>query len=412
MRFVDSRRSGARFGPRPAVDDRRRTAAQERVVAMLRLGGFAFSSDQADAEREARAALDGWAADGLPFATDASGARRFDPVEVVCFLKRRGLDGQDPFFERRWAATGRRLVESLAQAQDAQIEFSLRRRFAIHTPAGERLRLRAPAPLESVHGPGAVARAEAAGLDEARVEAGDGRLEIRGVSRGLGVAELAATYLLSREAAPSADPPQPAHLAPREGLVCVDAQVAELARRLAGTPARPEAALKAFWSYMLDELCCGPVPYEQIDPRAPCDFVLRSGWYDCQLGAALFVALCRAVGVPARVVGGHVLYQKAPTNHFWAEAWLEGRWAPFDFLCFDLSLGGRDMAWRERFFGRLDARLIAERRPLEFTGAPGVRIPPVWRVLQTPEPDGARMELEGVDGAPVLSDLVSVRPAP
>ena len=258
----------------------------------------------------------------------------------------------------------------------------------------------------------AVARAEAAGLDEARVEAGDGRLEIRGVSRGLGVAELAATYLLSREAAPSADPPQPAHLAPREGLVCVDAQVAELARRLAGTPARPEAALKAFWSYMLDELCCGPVPYEQIDPRAPCDFVLRSGWYDCQLGAALFVALCRAVGVPARVVGGHVLYQKAPTNHFWAEAWLEGRWAPFDFLCFDLSLGGRDMAWRERFFGRLDARLIAERRPLEFTGAPGVRIPPVWRVLQTPEPDGARMELEGVDGAPVLSDLVSVRPAP
>jgi hypothetical protein len=57
---------------------------------------------------------------------------------------------------------------------------------------------------------------------------------------------------------------------------------------------------------MIDELACGPVHYDQVTPATPCDWVLESGWYDCQLGSAFLVALARARGIPARIVGGYV----------------------------------------------------------------------------------------------------------
>lgn len=48
--------------------------------------------------------------------------------------------------------------------------------------------------------------------------------------------------------------------------------------------------------------------------------------------ARLLVALCRSVGVHARLVSGLVLSldQPDPPLHCWAEAWVQGRWLPMD----------------------------------------------------------------------------------
>lgn len=55
---------------------------------------------------------------------------------------------------------------------------------------------------------------------------------------------------------------------------------------------------------------------------------------DCTEYAALVVALCRACGVPARMVGGYFTQRSLaprPTDyHNWAEVWLDGRWRVAD----------------------------------------------------------------------------------
>ncbi|MEL7020643.1 MAG: 7TM domain-containing protein [Bacteroidota bacterium] len=53
----------------------------------------------------------------------------------------------------------------------------------------------------------------------------------------------------------------------------------------------------------------------------------------CNGKSRLFVALCRAQGIPARVVGGLILQQTTKkTSHLWAEAYVHGNWIPFDVL--------------------------------------------------------------------------------
>lgn len=52
----------------------------------------------------------------------------------------------------------------------------------------------------------------------------------------------------------------------------------------------------------------------------------------CQDHTHVFLACCRALGVPARYVSGYVdpVGDQPATSHAWAEAWVAGRWMSFD----------------------------------------------------------------------------------
>ncbi len=57
---------------------------------------------------------------------------------------------------------------------------------------------------------------------------------------------------------------------------------------------------------------------------------LRLGEASCNGKSRLFVALARATGIPARLVGGLVLTGgKKRTSHQWVEAYVGGHWVPF-----------------------------------------------------------------------------------
>jgi hypothetical protein len=274
------------------------------------------------------------------------------------------------------------------------------------------LRLRAPLPLVSIYGDGLHIAPFVEGSKDARLGFSDGRLEARLVATGEGPVTVGAK-LSFRGAVqpPRSEGPQnrTAYLRPREGLIVVTERVNKLANALAGPGADAASAVGAFWNYMLDELVCGAIHYDQVRADAPCDSALETGWYDCQLGSALFIALCRARGIPARMVGGHVLYRRAPTNHYWAEVWFEETgWTPFDLLSWDLSLGGRDLRWRDHFRGRIDDRMITQVLPFQFTGALGVAMPNTWHIVQTIKNEGVEISLAAVDGEPVYSDFVSI----
>lgn len=58
---------------------------------------------------------------------------------------------------------------------------------------------------------------------------------------------------------------------------------------------------------------------------------LRLGEASCNGKGRLFVALARAAGIPARLVGGLLLeVGRKRTSHQWVEAYVGGHWVPFD----------------------------------------------------------------------------------
>jgi hypothetical protein len=250
---------------------------------------------------------------------------------------------------------------------------------------------------------------------EAQTNLAPGRLEARMITSGEPEVTLGAK--LSFTALPQKPFPSPEgtkpdmalYLRDREGLIVVSKRIRALAQSLVAADAPVREAVRAFWDYILGELNCGQIHYDQLDPASPGDSILDAGWFDCQMGAALFATLCRAHGIPARLVGGHLLYHVIPGNHFWVEVWIEDQgWTPFDFLSWDLSCGGRDVEWRDHFFGRVDYRLTSERLPREFTGTLGVPIPEAWCVIQLPRPGGLEIGFLDINGTSVYADTIRV----
>ena len=60
---------------------------------------------------------------------------------------------------------------------------------------------------------------------------------------------------------------------------------------------------------------------------------LRRNRASCNGKSRLFVALCRAQGIPAKVIGGIILENVSKrTSHLWASVYYQGYWIPFDVL--------------------------------------------------------------------------------
>jgi hypothetical protein len=411
-----------RLGIRGA--DRYRTFSEERIVQMLVLAGRLYENESPIAEEASRQVLHAWMQKGLEFRRTAHGQPLFDPVEVFNFMKRIGLDGLDDFWSKRFVPTRRRLVLDLAELDLSRTDHEAGRRFTIDfrrafhlrdVVPGSRLRLRAPLPLSGDHLTDCEVKPYVEPRPEAQINLTSGRMEARLAASGETEIILGARFNFtahlqqprSGECRPNSE--TAFYLSEREGLIVVSERVRALARSLASPSAQSIEVIRAFWDYINNHLICGAVHYDQIDLANPCDWVLDSGWFDCQLGSALFVALCRSHGIAARLVGGYLLYRMAPTNHYWSEVWMEDQgWTPFDFLGWDLAQGGRDVEWRDRFFGRLDYRLMTERLPREFTGAVGVPIPQEWCLLQVPKPGGVEINLTNINGERIYVDTIRV----
>lgn len=356
-----------------------------------------------------------------------SQSRCFDPADAVCRLIERGRHETDSFWRTRYVPAGRGRVRALAGSGDRapttdQILGLPDRRFTMHfrrtfelspLPGAGRRRLRLPRPVEDSQ-----LRDLGIALDplppnvEARVFAD--RIEARVADDFGGAVTVGARFtFLAAPGRPSPDPiadvPAGLFLKEAEGAVQVTAAVRELAGRLAGPSVQGLRALRAFWDYMMDEMTCGPIPHDRIGGSAHIDWTIGARWFDCHLGTALLVALCRAKGIAARMLGGYLLYESAPMEHYWMEAMIEGRWIPIDLLCWDLSAGGADPAWRDLFFGATDYRMKTQRFPDHFTGPLGIPFPPEWHRFSRPTADGVETDtVEIPTGRLVMRDSISV----
>ncbi len=387
----------------------------------VRAGGTAAAA----AWRQAGQAVARWVAQGLPFRPNGS-ERLFDFYEVYNFMRRAARERDDPVY---MAGPGRTFREAVTRLKACGPEFRLRLRRVYRlpgSPAGGRVRLRVPLPLDGPDSRPAAVEIVEPDPAAAEVTRAPGRLEVRVASPAepAYVAVEVCVKLTAAGTAPEVDPAklQPydrsdpdyqLYTNPSEGLIRVTPFVASLAKSLCAGAANPWEAVQTFWAFFFDRLWSGRIHHDQVDAADPLASLVRSGWFDCVIGSSLFAALCRSVEIPARVVNGFTLYRSIPGNHYWVEVLLPPYgWVPLDLSSWDLALGDRHAPeWSNWYLGRLDARMTYQRLPRAVTGPVGVRFPAAWYALSLVRGDGYETSYYALaTGELLYSDWIRVYP--
>jgi Transglutaminase-like superfamily len=372
-------------------------ASADDVIEQILVQCWLFEArdgDHAGARRRAERTLERLLSAGLPVANGPGGIL-LDPYAANNWIKSRVGEPADAAWDD-WQRTTRRNAVSLAAAPH-RYRLTLRREWhAYSVTPGRPVVLRMPLPLRQMQrGPARVRLLEpAAALVDIREM--PGRVELRldpAAARGPIVAELVVDFVGGDEVDPltqsapmgaAADAADEVWLREREGLIAPSPDVAALADDLASNSSTVRDFVHSAWDWLLRNLRFGDVHREQLDPSDPLGGLLKSRLADCMLGSSLLVALCRARGVPARLVSGYLLHPANLGPHSWAEVRLaSGVWVPFDYGSWCYCAGDpSDPQWGNFFRGRVDARFLAEVAPRDFTGWGSAAPPPRWYRLE------------------------------
>jgi len=125
--------------------------------------------------------------------------------------------------------------------------------------------------------------------------------------------------------------------------------IVQQAKKLRSRRRTPLELARAAYDWVLEQ-----TEYKLIEGLGGAAYCFERGHGECGDYSALFVALCRAAGVPARPVAGFWA-DKTDGWHCWAEFMLpSGQWVPVD-----PSVGDQNAPNRQRYFGGLDNRRVA-----------------------------------------------------
>lgn len=322
-----------------------------------------------------------------------------------------------------WIKTTRRNAVSLP-ATPHLYRLGLRREWhSFAAPRSRPLVFRLPRPLRNAQRGRVEIRLiePAGGLLERRDDPSRVELRIDPVAvRGPVIAELEVTFAGAAlcgddtEACALGAPAEPSEecwLREREGAIAPSLEVGEISAKLAAGCSNAREFLNEAWDWLLDTLRFGDVHRADLDPVDPLGGLLRSRLADCVLGSSLLVGLCRARGIPARLVTGFLIHPANVGPHSWAEVKVgAGRWIPYDFGAWCYCAGNpRDPIWGHFFRGRVDARFVAEVAPREFTGWGSAAPPAGWFRLERLDGDAIEHTLHALpDAALVRRDRMTL----
>jgi transglutaminase-like putative cysteine protease len=105
------------------------------------------------------------------------------------------------------------------------------------------------------------------------------------------------------------------------------------AEEIVGNETNPYLRAQMIYRYVSDTLPYSHAPHMLLEatgkPRS--DYVLETGIGDCGAQSQYFAALCRSIGIPARVPAGYQIVLGPAGTHVWAEYYVEGYgWIPAD----------------------------------------------------------------------------------
>jgi transglutaminase-like putative cysteine protease len=158
------------------------------------------------------------------------------------------------------------------------------------------------------------------------------------------------------------DPLYKKYTAPGRNTV-ITPEMKKKALEIVGNETNPYLqAQKIYWDIITTHPYSS-APHNWLDATSTPEsaYVLTTGIGDCGSQSMYFTALCRALGIPARTIGGNQMILGTAGDHFWAEFYLEGYgWVPVDVTAaeggewsYNASTDTRQR-YREYFFGSLD----------------------------------------------------------
>jgi hypothetical protein len=134
--------------------------------------------------------------------------------------------------------------------------------------------------------------------------------------------------------------------APERYIESEDAQIEALAKRVADGVRDPLLLARRFYQYVIDNSTYVLTGTGIHGAKS----LLKTGEGECGDYSALFVALSRAVGIPARPVVGYWAKSGTDQTHVWAEFFVQGQgWVPVD-----PTMGQRVPTERDYYFGNMD----------------------------------------------------------
>lgn len=136
-----------------------------------------------------------------------------------------------------------------------------------------------------------------------------------------------APYDYRKAPLPGARGPEGSFLLPSHYVESGAAEVIAIAQDIRRRHASPEAQLRAAYRYPQERL------RYRVIPNRGALYALHAGEGDCTEYAALFVAIARALGHPARLTADFLFSKRSrfdQPNHHAAEVWLNGQWLPVD----------------------------------------------------------------------------------
>jgi hypothetical protein len=163
------------------------------------------------------------------------------------------------------------------------------------------------------------------------------------------------------------------YIQPEECIESNDPLIISIAKKIVGTETNPHKMAYKIFKFVIKTL-----RYEAIPEDKGALWALKNGKGKCAEYACLFVALCRAVGIPSRVRYGLVLdYGERTTKaeHAWAEYYLENYgWVPTDpsWKLFDKMDNHHFAFVKNRTASHLRVHGVCHYPPFDF-GSPEVR---------------------------------------
>lgn len=186
------------------------------------------------------------------------------------------------------------------------------------------------------------------------------------------------------------------------GNIAITPEIKKKAHQIVGDEKNPYLAARKIYYHVIDNVKYSLTPHLKLDATGEPEsvFVLENKFGDCGAQMMYFAALCRAVGIPARSLGGMQLCPGKHSSHFWGEFYLPNYgWIPADTSIAMMLSYSDQLSESERkklidfFFGNLDPYRFIIQKDVDLPLSPHPKLPRFIRVcFQMPEAECEEMD--------------------
>ena len=406
------------FGDSPEKNDDWRYMNHDDMSGVI--AAFCFGTAEGETFKSASAALNRWVVNGLPV-TVRKGERFYSYGEVVQHMISASLEGVDTFYFASRVQLLRAEAARLRRKKMQSKDISLTRTFFLNDRSQTKLRLKIPAPLSN---DATILKTmidpDIPGSSQRRIP---GRIEITipALNQSKTLAVTAAFKLqdsvnrnlpnlnavLSYDLTDSKLLP---YLSADIGGITIDDSWRAFSKSIARAEDGTFAAVKAFWHWLARNGRFSVIDQSQWQPKSWLEQNGEPFFFDCFAGSSFLIALCRAQGIPSRLVGGYNLSRPFPGPHYWLEVLAaDQEWLPFDVSGWELAHGDiEDEHWLDWYFGQSEGRMATEIFPHSFVGPIGVPIPDVWTYYPSCGGTGLTTTICDQVGRKIFSDTISI----